>query len=120
MRERLCTSGRQSVSNALRKTQVELDAASAQPKPLGPEAFARLVDKFEIAIAEDTARNDFAFRSAILEWLAAASQPLALEALNQRVYAELFLTPDADRWLGLVEPDVFTGLPNQGLYVGQH
>ena len=104
----------------IRKTQVELDAASAQPKPLGPEAFARLVDKFEIAIAEDTARNDFAFRSAILEWLAASAEPLALETLNQRVYSELFLTPDADRWLGLVEPDVFTGLPNQGFYVGRH
>jgi hypothetical protein len=33
-----------------------------------------------------------------------------VEPLNERVYAELFLTPSSDPWLGLKPDDVFTGL----------
>lgn len=99
-----------------RKTAVELNAQSATPAALTPEAFARLVERFEGSIAEDTARNELEFRLTILEWLAAEpARALGLDALNARVYSELFLTPDEDRWLGLVEPDVFTAIPNQGL-----
>jgi hypothetical protein len=31
------------------------------------------------------------------------------------VYAELFLTPRGDPWLGLLADDAFTGLPGDGV-----
>jgi hypothetical protein len=103
----------------LRKTAVDLQARSATPRPLGQKALERLVQRFETSIAEDTVRNEFEFRAMILGWLSerppSGDRHDALDALNRRVYTELFLTPDQDRWLGLVEPDVFTGIANQGL-----
>jgi hypothetical protein len=102
-----------------RKTAIDLEAKSAAPKRLQAAAFERLIRRFEASIAQDTVRNEFEFRATILSWLSerppSADRRVALEALNKRVYAELFLTPDQDRWLGLVEPDVFTGIANQGL-----
>jgi hypothetical protein len=38
-----------------------------------------------------------------------------LGALNKRVYAELFLTPASDPWLGLYSPEVYTALQGGGL-----
>jgi hypothetical protein len=38
-----------------------------------------------------------------------------VDQLNERVYAELFLTPSSDPWLGLVTPDVYTALDNGGV-----
>jgi hypothetical protein len=36
------------------------------------------------------------------------------EAMNRRVYQELFLTPDYDAWLGLVPEDTYTGIEKDG------
>ena len=36
-------------------------------------------------------------------------------ALNERVYADLFLTPRRDPWLGLVPADTYTALDNNGV-----
>ncbi len=102
----------------LRKTAIELDAQSSSPQPLEPEAFERMIVRFEASVTEDTVRNELEHRSTILGWLTEAPVPTergGLDALNRRVYAELFLTPDRDRWLGLAPPDVFTGIANQGL-----
>jgi hypothetical protein len=33
---------------------------------------------------------------------------------NERVYAELFLTPGSDPWLGLVSPDTYLALTPGG------
>jgi hypothetical protein len=35
--------------------------------------------------------------------------------LNERVYAQLFLTPSSDPWLGLIPGDVYTALDNNGV-----
>lgn len=37
-----------------------------------------------------------------------------VEALNRRVYQELFLTPDYDAWLGLVPEDTYTAIEKDG------
>jgi hypothetical protein len=42
--------------------------------------------------------------------MADAPAPLELEPLNARVYAELFLTPASDPWLGLFAPDTYAVL----------
>ena len=42
-----------------------------------------------------------------------------VQPLNERVYAELFLTPSSDPWLGLVPPDTYSALDRGGLVVEQ-
>jgi hypothetical protein len=77
----------------------------------------RLVRTFQNTIAIDTVRNDYTFRRQIHEWFASKQMPLAMNVddLNERVYAQLFLTPRNDPWLGLVPGDVYTALENNGV-----
>ncbi|MEK6702622.1 MAG: hypothetical protein AABZ53_10180 [Planctomycetota bacterium] len=77
-------------------------------------ALARVIEQFQRSIAADTVRNNYLFRAQILGWLQAAPSPLELEALNQRVYSELFLTPRTDPWLGLVPESTYTALTDDG------
>jgi len=75
----------------------------------------RQIRNLERSISEDTVRNEYLFHTRIHEWLAAAPATLNLEAFNSKIYAELFLTPDSDPWLGLAQPDICTALENNGL-----
>lgn len=87
---------------------------TAAPKPLDRAALSTLVSGFEAVMSEDSVRNEFTLHAAIHAWF--VSEPsLGLEALNRRVYGELFLTPSSDPWLGLVPPLVFSGIANDGL-----
>jgi hypothetical protein len=79
--------------------------------------FARTLRRFEDAIALDTLRNDYLFHTQIHQWLEQdTTNHLChdMEALNKRVYSELFLTPDYDAWLGLVPEDTYTALEKDG------
>jgi hypothetical protein len=68
------------------------------------------------SIAEDTVRNEYVLHSQIHQWLGDTSAPQQrIDELNSRVYANLFLTPDSDPWLGLAPADTFTGLKDEGL-----
>ena len=51
----------------------------------------------------------------IHQWFVDGTAPGELEALNERVYAELFLTPSSDPWLGLMPAGVYTALTNDGV-----
>ena len=53
-------------------------------------------------------------RSSALTWFA-QRQVSDLNSFNDRVYAQLFLTPRSDPWLGLMPPDVYSGIENDGL-----
>ncbi|MEZ0265575.1 MAG: hypothetical protein ACAI43_12670, partial [Phycisphaerae bacterium] len=72
---------------------------------------ARIVRSFERSVAEDTVRNEYLFHLQIHEWFATGTAPKTLDDLNEKVYAELFLMPKSDPWLGLVPPDAYTALP---------
>jgi len=61
-------------------------------------------------MALDTMRNEYLFHSRIHQWFAGYPAAWDLERLNQKVYAELFLTPSSDPWLGLLPPDTYTAL----------
>ena len=64
-------------------------------------------------IVGDTARNEATFRLSVLEWLSTRlrGEPRpTLEAFNERVYSELFLTPASDPWLGLADPTVWDAI----------
>lgn len=76
---------------------------------------ARVASRFEESMAIDTARNDYAIRRVILGALARDAESPDVDELNSRIYAELFLTPDSDPWLGLLPDDVYVALDNDGL-----
>lgn len=79
------------------------------------QSFDRLIETFERNIAIDTYRNEYLLHSQLHHWFAEGKAPADLEKLNEKVYAELFLTPEGDPWIGLVPPNIYTGLNNGGV-----
>jgi hypothetical protein len=78
----------------------------------------RQIRNLERSISEDTVRNEYLFHTRIHEWLA-TGPTMNVDNLNERVYAELFLTPNSDPWLGLKPDDAFTALENDGLVLSK-
>jgi hypothetical protein len=73
----------------------------------------RAMGEFERSMAEDTARNEYLLHSQIHEWFR-AGESTDLRQLNNRVYAQLFLMPGNDPWLGLRPANVYSGLEFDG------
>jgi hypothetical protein len=75
----------------------------------------RVVARFEESIALDTVRNEYLLHRRIHEKFASGEAITGnIDPLNEWVYAELFLTPSSDPWLGLAPQDVYTALENNG------
>jgi hypothetical protein len=85
-------------------------AASLQGREQDLAGMAR---RFVETLAADTARNEFRFHARIHRWFAEGDIP-SLDALNERVYAEIFLTPRSDPWLGLGAEGRYTGTSDGG------
>jgi hypothetical protein len=73
------------------------------------------VTALERAVAEDTVRNEYIFRSRIHRWLASGEVSTDVARLNEKIYDELFLTPGRDAWLGLRPAGTYTALDNDGV-----
>ena len=87
---------------------------SATPKRVAEEKLDTLIQQLEFNIAADTVLNELGMRHQIHDWF--LKQPNQRFAdLNKRIYRDLFLTPASDPWLGMATPNVFTGLPSDGL-----
>lgn len=74
-----------------------------------------LVAGFERSLAEDTVRNEYTLHRRIHEWFAEGEAGPDLHSLNERVYAEIFLTPASDPWLGLAPAEAYAALENGGM-----
>jgi hypothetical protein len=74
-----------------------------------------IVQSFESAMALDTVRNEYLLHSQLYQWFMKDSGTLTLNALNDKVYAELFLTPSSDPWLGLLPRDSYSAIDNDGI-----
>ncbi|HEV2884739.1 MAG TPA: hypothetical protein VGW36_07775 [Pyrinomonadaceae bacterium] len=84
-------------------------------KQINPEtALAKMIEKLEMNIALDTVRNEYLLHTKLYAWLLSAPGN-DVEELNRKVYAELFLTPASDPWLGLFSADTYVALQNGGL-----
>jgi hypothetical protein len=81
------------------------------------DPLARLVRSFQASIALDTVRNEYTLHRQLHGWYLTGDVPADVVALNERVYAELFLTPSSDPWLGLISPDTYSALQNNGVKV---
>jgi len=58
----------------------------------------------------DTAQNEYSLRPVLRRWLGSSAPQRDLEAFDERVYADLFLTPLSDPWLGLSPENLYTAL----------
>jgi hypothetical protein len=86
-----------------------------QNPALSDEELARLLRKFQELIALDTVRNEYVLHSKLYTWLMRDPARNDVQKLNEKVYANLFLTPSSDPWLGLFSTDVYTALDNGGV-----
>ncbi len=96
-----------------RQIQSVLLTSGSDAKP--EKTLSNLIDKLQMNIALDTVRNEYMLHRTLYAWLIADSGRSDLEALNKKVYAELFLTPGSDPWLGLFSPETYMALDNGGL-----
>ena len=75
----------------------------------------RLVRAFESSMTLDTVRNEYLLHRRIHERFIENDVVTAnIDPLNEWVYAELFLTPSSDPWLGLAPNDIYTALEQDG------
>jgi hypothetical protein len=72
--------------------------------------------QFEASIALDTVRNEFLLHSQLHRWFTEGAVTRSVKSLNDRVYADLFLTPNSDPWLGLSPQDVYSAIEKDGLF----
>ena len=89
--------------------------AATRAKKAAETPLLRAIGNFQNSMALDTVKNEYLLHRQIHEWLAQTTLSRNLNELNRQVYAELFLTPADDPWLGLVPADTYTGLENEGL-----
>ena len=75
----------------------------------------RLLQNFEETMALDTVKNEYLLHRQIHEWFVRRQAPAGLDEFNEKVYAELFLTPSSDPWLGLAPKDVYSALDRGGV-----
>ena len=103
-------------SRAVIRQKVGAGAAIAANQVTGSKRIVedpvvRICSRFERSVAEDTVRNEYDLHGRVHEWFATGKAPASLDALNERVYATLFLMPSTDPFLGLVPADAYTALP---------
>jgi hypothetical protein len=67
------------------------------------------------AIAEDTVRNEYIYRARIHGWFASGRVSSDVATLTEKIYAELFLTPKWDAWLGLRPSGAYSGIDRDGV-----
>jgi hypothetical protein len=87
----------------------------AVSKSVQEDPVLRMVRSFEDSMNLDTVRNEYLLHRRIHEVFADGEPVTAnFDGLNEWVYAELFLTPSSDPWLGLAPRDVYTALEGDG------
>jgi hypothetical protein len=100
------------------------DAATAARLALSKvrveDPLVRVAREFERTLSEDTVRNEYLFHAKIHQWFSGAGATTrTMEELNRRVYAELFLTPESDPWLGLRVDGVYSAIEGDGVVLEQ-
>jgi hypothetical protein len=90
-------------------------AQRAESKRQQEDPLLRTVRLFEESMALDMVRNEYLLHRRIHEQFADNSAATTdIDTLNEWVYAELFLTPSSDPWLGLAPRGVYTALDGNG------
>jgi hypothetical protein len=92
------------------------DAAQLTMSKVAVETPAlKALRKLQQSVAADTVRDNYMFRPQILTFLEEAqAHGFTLDQINNWVYAQVFLTPKDDPWLGFAPQDVFSGIAQNG------
>ena len=89
--------------------------AVSETKRQVEDPMLRVIQVFEGSMSLDAVRNEYLLHRRIHELLAESKTgTMDFDALNEWVYATLFLMPSKDPWLGLASPDVYTALDGDG------
>jgi hypothetical protein len=79
------------------------------------EELDAMIARLERTIVADTALNQLQLRPQIAREIVRRGGRVEFTALNAWIYDQVFRTPRQDPWLGLLQRDVFTGLPGDGV-----
>lgn len=77
--------------------------------------FEATVKNFEAAMSLDAVRNEYLLHSRLHQWFMNGAETQTVAALNTKVYADLFFTPDSDPWLGLRTDNAYSAIEADGL-----
>jgi hypothetical protein len=105
----------------LHLTDAQLDSRSIgliqkeTRKVLSKGELSNLLEKLRLNVAIDSVRNEYLMHGKLYAWLVQDRGRSDLESFNERVYAELFLTPASDPWLGLFSADTYMALEDAGV-----
>jgi hypothetical protein len=94
----------------------DLAAERAVAKSVVESPLLRAFRNLEQNIALDSVRNEFVLHARVHRWLLEPDAAKHLEKLNARVYAQLFLTPEDDPWLGMAPADTIAALDDNGVF----
>jgi hypothetical protein len=94
----------------------DLAGERAVSKRVVESPLLRAFRNLEQSIALDTVRNEFIFHARLHRWLLEPEAAKHLEKVNARVYAQLFLTPNDDPWLGMAPADAIAALDDNGIF----
>jgi hypothetical protein len=95
---------------------VQFDPISlALMKEKAPNFSEETLARLRQTVAQDALRNEYDLHLRIHQWFAMGRATNTFKTLNQRVYAELFLTPRTDPWLGLRDDDAFSAIAGGGV-----
>lgn len=86
-----------------------------QNASLSDQEFAAMLRKFQESITLDTVRNEYLMHTKLYPWLWNDPSRSDLAKFNDKVYAEIFLTPGSDPWVGLLTRDVYVGIDDAGV-----
>ncbi|PSB00465.1 hypothetical protein [Merismopedia glauca] len=98
----------------------ELDSSSQALMEMKKAPGVNLKDvlpNFQRLVALDTVRNEYLMHAKLHQWFVNQEDTANVEVLNQKVYAQLFLTPSSDPWLGLLPVNTYTGIENDGVRI---
>jgi hypothetical protein len=101
--------------NSLALMQAKQSSTTIPAGKTTDKTFLATARAFEAAMALDTVRNEFLLHSQIHQWFMAGSGVDDVTGLNDRVYAELFLTPGSDPWLGLFPDQGYSAIEQNGI-----
>ena len=99
----------------LDKNSITLIEDKKLPNTTDKNNLSRVIRNFETVMALDTVKNEYLLHRQIHQWFLAENQTSNINQLNEKVYAELFLTPSSDPWLGLVNNDTYSAIDNGGI-----
>lgn len=98
-------------------SQLDTNSLTLIQRKLDPQSTKNLTavaQQFQQTMALDTVRNEYLLHSQLHQWFMEGNVQ-DFTTLNQRVYADLFLTPKSDPWLGLNPQDSFAAIDQNGI-----